>query len=150
MLSSAEFGATDRLKNILRFVVEEALAGRSERLKGYTIAVEVLGHDPASFDPQSDPVVRMEAGKLRRRLDLCYRGGGGADPVRILSAAHPVQCVGHGEQPTGDPTIGLLARQPTQLLGRDVLSHRQSCTHGVAPLHQLAALQNHMSAEFHN
>ncbi len=82
VLASAEFNASDRLKSFLRFVVEEALAGRAERLKGYTIAVQVFGRDPA-FDPQNDPVVRMEAGKLRRRLDLYYLGGGRADPVRI-------------------------------------------------------------------
>ena len=84
ILASAEFNASDRLKNFLRFVVEEALAGRAERLKAYTIAVEVFGRDPGSFDPQLDPVVRMEAGKLRRRLDLYYLGGGRADPIRIM------------------------------------------------------------------
>ncbi len=82
ILASTEFNASDRLKSFLQFVVEEALAGRADRLKGYTIGVEVFGRDPA-FDPQNDPVVRMEAGKLRRRLDLYYLEGGRADPVRI-------------------------------------------------------------------
>jgi TolB-like protein len=81
-LASAEFGASDRLKGFLRYVVEETLAGRADLLKGYTIAVEVFGRDPA-FDPQNDPVVRMEAGKLRRRLDLYYLDAGRADPIRI-------------------------------------------------------------------
>ena len=83
VLASAEFNASDRLKSFLRFVVEEALAGRAERLKAYTIAVEVFGRDPSSFDPQIDPVVRMEAGKLRRRLERYYLGAGRGDPVRI-------------------------------------------------------------------
>jgi TolB-like protein len=82
ILASRDFVASDRLKGFLRFVVEEVLAGRSDRLKAYTVALEVFGRDPA-FDPQSDPVVRIEAGKLRRRLDLYYLGGGRADPVRI-------------------------------------------------------------------
>jgi len=64
-VTSAEFVASDRLKDFLRFVVEEALAGRADHLKAYTIAVEVFGRDPRHFDPQTDPVVRMEAGKLR-------------------------------------------------------------------------------------
>jgi TolB-like protein len=81
-LASAEFGASVRLKNFLRFVVEETLAGRAEQLKAYTIALEVFGRDPA-FDPQSDPVVRIDAGKLRRRLDLYYLGPGRTDPIRI-------------------------------------------------------------------
>jgi adenylate cyclase len=82
VLSSAEFVASDRLKSFLRFVVEEALAGHAERLKAYSIALEVFGRD-TSFDPQSDPVVRMEAGKLRRRLERYYLGAGRHDPLHI-------------------------------------------------------------------
>jgi len=66
---------------VLRFAVE-TLAGRAERLKAYAIALEVFGRDPA-FDAQNDPVVRMEAGKLRRRLERYDLGAGRDDPVRI-------------------------------------------------------------------
>ena len=82
VLASPDFVASDRLKRFLRFVVEEALAGRADRLHAYPIALEVLGRD-ASFDPQTDPVVRMEAGRLRRRLERYYLGAGQSDPVRI-------------------------------------------------------------------
>jgi adenylate cyclase len=82
MLTSPEFVATDRLKSFLRFVVEETLAGRADRLKGYTIALEVLGRD-GTFDPQNDPSVRIEASKLRRRLESYYLGAGRRDPIRI-------------------------------------------------------------------
>ena len=63
-------------------MVEETQAGRADRLHAYPIALEVLGRD-ASFDPQTDPVVRMEAGRLRRRLERYYLGAGQSDPVRI-------------------------------------------------------------------
>jgi adenylate cyclase len=82
ILASVEFVASDRLKGFLRFVVEETLDGRGDRLKAYAIAVEVFGRDPG-FDPQNDPVVRMEAGKLRRRLERYYLGAGRHDPMRI-------------------------------------------------------------------
>ncbi len=82
LLASAEFVASDRLKEFLRFVVEHRLAGRADSLKAYTIALEVFGRD-STFDPQTDPVVRMEASKLRRRLERYYLGAGRADPVRI-------------------------------------------------------------------
>ena len=82
LLASAEFVASDRLKDFLRFVVEHRLAGRADSLKAYTIALEVFGRD-STFDPQTDPVVRMEASKLRRRLERYYLGAGQDDPVRI-------------------------------------------------------------------
>jgi adenylate cyclase len=82
LLASAEFVASDRLKEFLRFVVEHRLAGRADSLKAYTIALEVFGRD-STFDPQTDPVVRMEASKLRRRLERYYLGAGHRDPVRI-------------------------------------------------------------------
>jgi adenylate cyclase len=82
LLASAEFVASDRLKEFLRFVVEHRLAGRADALKAYTIALEVFGRD-STFDPQTDPVVRMEASKLRRRLERYYLGAGQDDPVRI-------------------------------------------------------------------
>jgi TolB-like protein len=82
VLASPDFVASDRLKRFLRFVVEEALAGRADRLQAYPIALEVLGRD-AGFDPQTDPVVRMEAGRLRGRLERYYLGAGRSEPVRI-------------------------------------------------------------------
>lgn len=82
ILDSAEFDTTDRGRRFLRYVVEEALAGRGDRIKAYSVAVEVFGRE-ASFDPQSDPIVRIEAGHLRRALERYYLTGGVADPVLI-------------------------------------------------------------------
>jgi len=66
----------------LRYVVEQTLAGQGERLKGYTIAVEVFARPP-DFDAQTDPLVRVEAGRLRRRLIEYYADEGRDDPVRL-------------------------------------------------------------------
>ena len=82
VLGSAVFAQAGRSTEFLRFVVEETLAGRGDRLKGYTIAIEVFGKPP-EFDAQSDPLVRVEAGRLRRRLIEYYHGEGSHDPVRI-------------------------------------------------------------------
>jgi tetratricopeptide (TPR) repeat protein len=51
-------------------------------LKGYTIGVEVLRRD-ASFNPQLDPIVRVEATRLRRAIDRYYSGPGASDPIQI-------------------------------------------------------------------
>jgi hypothetical protein len=81
-VGSAVFRAAPKLTAFLRFVVERALAGEAARLKGYTIAVEALGRD-ADFDPGTDPSVRVEAGRLRQRLERYYGREGAADPVII-------------------------------------------------------------------
>ncbi len=67
---------------MLRFVVEETLAGRGNRLKGFALAIAVFGRDE-TFNSQSDPVVRFEARRLRRDLDSYYMNAGRGDPVRI-------------------------------------------------------------------
>jgi len=82
VLASDAFRAAPQLSAFLVFIVERAVAGRTAELKGYTIAVEAFGRS-ADFDPQSDPIVRVEAGRLRRALAQYYAGEGIADPVRM-------------------------------------------------------------------
>lgn len=82
ILASRCFQQAGRASDFLRFVVEQTLEGGGQRLKGYTIGVEVFGR-PADFDAQSDALVRVEAGRLRRRLVEYYAGDGAADPIRI-------------------------------------------------------------------
>lgn len=82
ILNSADFEATDRARRFLGHVVEEALAGRGGRIKAYSVAVEVFGRD-VSFDPQTDPIVRIEAGHLRRSLERYYLTAGQTDPILI-------------------------------------------------------------------
>ena len=82
LLASKLFRDTTRMKRFLRYVTEEVLGGRGKRLKGYTIGIEVFDRAD-DFDPQADTIVRVQAGQLRRRLDLYYAGEGVEDPVRI-------------------------------------------------------------------
>ena len=58
------------------------MRGEAQRIKGYTIAVEALGRGE-SFDPQADPIVRVEAGRLRRTLEHYYAGLGAQEPIVI-------------------------------------------------------------------
>lgn len=82
ILASRCFEQAARSSKFLRFVVEQTLAGQGDRLKGYTVAIEVFGRSP-DFDAQSDPLVRVEAGRLRRRLTEYYAEEGRNDAVRI-------------------------------------------------------------------
>ncbi|OWV98058.1 hypothetical protein ATY79_22180 [Rhizobium sp. R693] len=78
IMESPDFDATDRTRRFLAYIVEETLAGRSERIKAYAIATQVFGRD-ATFDAHSDPIVRIEAGHLRRTLDRFYLTAGASE-----------------------------------------------------------------------
>lgn len=82
ILADPTFRGSSRRRDLLRFVVEETLAGRADQLKGFTVAVAVFGRDK-NFDPGADPVVRLEAGRLRRTLDSYYVDAGKNDALRI-------------------------------------------------------------------
>jgi adenylate cyclase len=69
VLASRDFDVPERVGRFLSFVIEEALAGRAERIKAYVIAVEVFGRR-ADIDVMNDPVVRIEAARLRREALL--------------------------------------------------------------------------------
>lgn len=80
--ASEGFSSAGRLPQFLRHLVEAALAGQTERLKESALGVEFFGRD-ASFDPRIDSVVRVEARRLRARLEEYYQGEGRADAVKI-------------------------------------------------------------------
>src|SRR5437667_436659 len=82
LLSSTAFAHVDRLKRFLRYVVEETVAGRSENLKEYSVGVEVFDRE-ASFDPRTDPIVRVQARRLRARLTRYYEEEGRHEEIRI-------------------------------------------------------------------
>ena len=82
ILNSPEFQATKSQREFFQFVVSEALAGRSHEIKGYTVATRVFGRK-ADFDPNLDPIVSIQANKLRRALERYYLVAGQIDPVRI-------------------------------------------------------------------
>lgn len=81
IVASSEFPGLGRSAAFLRYVVEETIAGRAARIKGYSIAIEVFGRNE-SFT-QDDPVVRIEAARLRRSLERYYFVEGHKDTVRI-------------------------------------------------------------------
>jgi tetratricopeptide (TPR) repeat protein/TolB-like protein len=83
LLADPRLRMSERNKNFLRFVVEEKLAGRSERIKSYTIAVDVFGRAD-TFDSSTDPIVRIEATRLRTALAAYYEGPGAKEPLQMV------------------------------------------------------------------
>ena len=82
ILASAEFDASERNRRFLEFMVEETLAGRQHRLNPHTIAAEVF-HRHGHFDPDDDPIVQLESGRLRRAISGFYQRDPATPPVRI-------------------------------------------------------------------
>ncbi len=82
MLASKTFAGSQRASVLLRFVVEETLQGRAASLKEYALGAEALGRG-AEFDPRADPIARVEASRLRSRLELYYATEGARDQVAI-------------------------------------------------------------------
>src|SRR5262245_52210105 len=82
ILTSPAFSHSPRLASFLRFVVESRLSGKADYIKSYTIGVEALGRGEG-FDPHVDPIVRVEAGRLRKALARYYSGIGSDRSVLI-------------------------------------------------------------------
>lgn len=82
VLDSVLFAHAQRLGRFLKFVVDETLDGRADRLNQYPIAIEVFDRDE-TFDPAIDAIVRVEAGRLRSKLIEYYAELGREDPIRI-------------------------------------------------------------------
>src|SRR5687767_5874709 len=122
VVASRDFMNSERKRRFLKFVVQETLAGRADRIKAYTIAVDVFDRDP-SFDPLADPVVRIEAGRLRRCLEHYYLAEGAADRIRITipkgghvpqfivteeAAPSVLKALGDADQPTAGQLAGII------------------------------------------
>jgi len=71
ILASKTFRQADRIKRFLDFIVKETVAGRADKLKEFSVGVEVFGRD-SNFDPRFDPIVRVQARRLRSQLEKYY------------------------------------------------------------------------------
>jgi hypothetical protein len=82
IMHSARLRSAVQLRRFLAFVVEESLSGRGDKLKAYTIATRALGR-PSDFDPGKDPIVRVEATRLRAALTAYYAEEGRDALIRL-------------------------------------------------------------------
>lgn len=82
LLKGEELSRSPQLSEFLRYIVERTLAGEADKIKAYAIAVDVFGRSP-NFDPQTDPIVRVQGRRLRAQLDKFYKEGKNRSDVRI-------------------------------------------------------------------
>jgi Tol biopolymer transport system component len=82
VLASHVFAQADRLRELLRFLVNKSLAGEASALKESLIGIEVFGRDPG-YDPKVDNIVRTSARRVRAKLEEYYESEGRDDAIRI-------------------------------------------------------------------
>jgi serine/threonine-protein kinase len=82
IFASKTFRQADRIKRFLDFIVKETVAGRGEKLKEFSVGVEVFGRD-SGFDPRFDPIVRVQARRLRAQLERYYTEEAASDEMIV-------------------------------------------------------------------
>ncbi len=85
ILSDEKFVVAPQMSAFLKYIVMETLAGNTDRIKAYTVAVDALGKS-SDFDPQQDPSVRVLAKRMRDRLSQYYERTVGHEVIIRLSA----------------------------------------------------------------
>jgi hypothetical protein len=82
LLSNPFFSHSKRFPTFLRFVVEQTLAGDAENIKERTLGIEIFGRD-AEYDTASDPIVRVTAAEIRKRVAQYYQDPAHEHELRI-------------------------------------------------------------------
>ena len=112
ILHSKDFMASQRLKDFLGFIVQATLDGKGEELKAYKIAIDVFGLEE-DFDPNTNPMIRTEAGRLRSKLDHYYlRNPHSEIYISIPKGAYAASFSRHPGSSANNPEVSL----PPELL----------------------------------
>jgi hypothetical protein len=82
LLATSHFSSSRRYPSFLRFVVNNALSGQTELLKERILGVEIFGRH-ADYDTATDPIVRVTAAEIRKRIEQYYQSAGHDDEIRI-------------------------------------------------------------------
>lgn len=82
ILHSAKFRHADQLRHLFSYLAEKSLSGEADALKEYTVGIEALGK-PSDYDPRRDAAARIQAGRLRAKLEEYYRSDGASDEIVV-------------------------------------------------------------------
>jgi hypothetical protein len=122
LLANPFFSHSKRFPNFLRFVVERTLAGDAENIKERTLGIEIFGRD-ADYDTASDPIVRVTAAEIRKRVAQYYQEPAHEKELRIdlLSGSYVPQFqLPRSGNEAGLPEADLTADEP---LEQSALAH---------------------------
>ena len=112
VLYSDTFRQAASLRRLLSYLAEKTLLGEADQLKEYTVGLEAFGKPP-DYNPQQDASVRVQAAKLRQKLEEYYRTEGAADgiAIRFPKGRFKLEFVPRAEVPLAPSPRGRLARQ---------------------------------------
>ena len=114
LLENPHFSNSRRFPSFLRFIVQAELEGRGDQLKERTLGIEVFGRDPG-YDTTSDPIVRVTAAEIRKRIAQYYQDSGDLGELRILLP--PGSYVPHFEWPKAHPLPAVALSPEDPLVG---------------------------------
>jgi hypothetical protein len=83
LLATPLFNSSKRYPSFLKFVVSHALAGQTDQLKERILGVEIFGR-PADYDTNTDPIVRVTAAEIRKRIELYYHDPAHSQDLRVI------------------------------------------------------------------
>jgi TolB-like protein len=121
LLASEQFSRAGRMRRLIRFLVEQELAGAVGDTGEYTIGIQVFDRDARSYTTCEDPIVRVQVGRLRARLQAYYTGGGAHAELRfsIPIGSYMPTISRHGDSAGRFPHEHLLAVTPLLAVTHD-------------------------------
>jgi len=125
IVGSKHFRNSKRYPSFLRFIVEQTVAGRTDLLKERTLGTDVFGR-PSDYDTNADPIVRVTAGEIRKRIAQYYQDPGHEDELRVylpvgsyvpqfLHAAHALPLEEHEATMEAEITTGFSVALPKEI-----------------------------------
>jgi len=128
LLDNPHFSHSKRFPSFLRFIIQEELEGRGDQLKERTLGIEVFGRH-AGYDTTTDPIVRVTAAEIRKRIAQYYQDSDSPDELRI--SLPPGSYIPHFEWPHSASSL-----TPATLVSLNELS---STPHAPEPVAQVLA-----------
>ncbi|MEO6920268.1 MAG: hypothetical protein ABI171_14805 [Collimonas sp.] len=124
ILASGAFSKAQRMSRLLKFLIEKRVAGALRDTNEYTIGIEVFDRDPAAYNPGEDPIVRVQIGRLRKKLSGYYAAlGNAADLIfSIPSGSYMPEIHRAGAADPGFKSSHMLAVLPLKCITTDIAS----------------------------
>src|SRR5262245_53312504 len=122
VLQSRALHGSESLRSFLQFVVTKTIDDHEDQLKEYTIATEVFGR-AERYNPKIDSVVRVQAGRLRAKLQEYYSNEGKSDTIIIELPKGHYKPVFLSTQATTTPAEFAVSHSPAPNGAENISSH---------------------------